>query len=192
MEASEKIRSKIRQASFESQAIYEKVKRMALPDNVKSWIDDANNFANNLPDNLEQKKFILRYASFAVNSLGNEQKLKEYLFQIKNNIDNAKHDISLMKQYSGAKKGGSRSKHKVWADLVSDWLLENFDHLTESQVWDQIPDSTNQQESEDEYDYFKFYKDGDDLVKTQHGLEDKLKKSTFFKNYYRKAKLSGK
>lgn len=192
MEASEKIRSKIRQASFESQAIYEKVKRMDLPDNVKSWIDDANNFANNLPDNLEQKKFILRYASFAVNSLGNEQKLKEYLFQIKNNIDNAKHDISLMKQYSGAKKGGSRSKHKVWADLVSDWLLENFDHLTESQVWDQIPDSTNQQESEDEYDYFKFYKDGDDLVKTQHGLEDKLKKSTFFKNYYRKAKLSGK
>ena len=184
MEASEKIRSKIRQASFESQAIYEKVKRMDLPDNVKSWIDDANSFANNLPDNLEQKKFILRYASFAVNSLGNEQKLKEYLYQIKNNIVNAKHDISLMKQYSGAKKGGSRSKHKVWADLVSDWLLENVDHLTESQVWDQIPDSTNQQESEDEYDYFKFYKDGDDLVKTQHGLEDKLKKSTFFKNYY--------
>ena len=192
MEVSEKIRSKIRQASFESQAIYEKVKRMDLPDNVKSWIDDANSFANNLPDNLEQKKFILRYASFAVNSLGNEQKLKEYLYQIKNNIVNAKHDISLMKQYSGAKKGGSRSKHKVWADLVSDWLLENFDHLTESQVWNQIPDSINQQESEDEYDYFKFYKDGDDLVKTQHGLEDKLKKSTFFKNYYRKAKLSGK
>lgn len=192
MEASEKIKSIIRQAGYESQAISEKVKRMALPENVKSWVDEAINFANNLPDDLEQKKIILRYASFAGNSINDEQKLKKYLHQIQNHIDNVKHDTNLMKQYLGAKKGGSQPKHKKWADIVCKWLLENFDQLTENQLWEQIPDSNEEVELEIDDSYFIFYKDGDDLVKTQHGLEDKLKKSTFFKNYYRKAKSSGK
>lgn len=192
MEKNNKTKSSLKQASYESQAITEKVRWMSLPKDVRFWIHEAINFANKLPDDLEQKNFILRFASFALSSIGNEQKLKEYLYQIQNNIDNAKHDISLMKQESGAKKGGSRSKHKVWADIVAEWLLEDFPNLTEKEIWEKIPDSIQPKELEDEYDDFMVYKDGDDLIKTQQGIDKKLKKSTFFKNYYRKIKSSRK
>jgi hypothetical protein len=181
MEKDKKIKSVIRQAAYESQAISEKVKRMQLPNNVESWISDAIDFANNLPDTLNQKPFILRHASFALDSINNEQKLKEHLFHIENNIDNAEHDLSLMKQYSGSKTGGSAEKVRYWAKSIADYLLNEYPKMTKDEIWDQIQESAGAEELE--FEGFLYYRDGDDLVKTQHGIEKKLKKSTFFKNY---------
>lgn len=197
MEKNEKIKSTIKQAGYESQAIHEKVKHISVPENIEDWINEAIKYAKSLPDKIDSKpfickEFILRYTTFSLKSLNHEQKLKEYLYHIENNIENAKHDLCLMKQHTGAKKGGSQTKHKEWADIVAEWLLDNHPNLTENEVWKKLPDSTIEQNLEDDKFDFIFYKDGDDLVKTENGIESKLKKSTFFKNYYRKAKLSGK
>jgi hypothetical protein len=187
MEKHAKIKSIIKLAGYESQTIHEKVKHMSVPENVEIWINEAIQYAESLPDKIDSKPFILRYAAFAIKHLNEEQRLKEYLYHIQNNIENAKHDLSLLKQHTGAKNGGLRTKHKQWADIVAEWLLNNNPNLTENEVWKKIPDSTTNQSLYDDIGDFTFYRDGDDLVKTQQGIEKKLKKSTFFKNYYRKA-----
>ena len=184
MEVSEKIRSKIRQASFESQALSEKVKRMTLPENVEQWLDDAFCFAQGLVNEQVQKPIILRYVSFAKHAFNNEQLLKTYLYQIQMNIEYTKHDLGLQKQASGSKTGGEKVKRREWADQIADWLIEKYPTLKQNEVWLKIPDSTAAQLLDDEG--FHFYRDGDDLVKTENKHENKLKKSTFFKNYFKK------
>lgn len=113
MEIYKKIKADIRRAGFESQAISEKVKLMKLPEDVRAWLDDAVKFANDLPGETKMQNIILRYISFAQSSINDEQKLKEYLYHIEKNINNAKDDIKLMKQNSGAKNVAHQSKRKV-------------------------------------------------------------------------------
>jgi vancomycin resistance protein YoaR len=161
MEFYKKIKSDIRRAGYESQSISEKVKFMKLPDDVRAWLDDAVKFANELPDETHQK-MILRYVSFAERSINNEQKLKEYLYQIENSINNVKHDRKIMRQDFGAIKGGSQSKHKLWVDIVARWLLENYPNQTEDNVWERLPNQYSEERlDEDEYCDFIFYRDGE-------------------------------
>jgi len=111
------------------------------------------------------------------------------------NWSNTSGDQRAQHEYSTltGKLGGSSPKRRLWAELLASELRKTLPS-TEEEAWLQIPESTEPWEIEDvDFDYL-IYRDGCDLIAIEEPsrLEKKLKKSTFFKNYYRKTKNKAK
>lgn len=99
------------------------------------------------------------------------------------------HTARTEKQKADGAKGGRASKRAAWADEVANRLAAG-DHATEDIAWLALPDSATAWEIETKHADFVVYAENDEVVAVDatSQKESKLKKSTFLKNYYRKAK----
>ena len=97
------------------------------------------------------------------------------------------------KSREAGRRGGSVSKRSQWAQEVAEVLVQ-LQPKTEADAWAHLQVSSNPLEIEIGGDCFEVYVDGDSLCAEIAGKPSPrpIKKSTFFKNYYRPAKNSGK
>lgn len=101
-------------------------------------------------------------------------------------------------------KGGSARKRKGWAELTAAKLREEAQGCTEDEAWGLLPGSRYPDKELEPWEFeldgefdVEVYQDGDKLVAVNPATKapigkGELKKSTFFKEYYRKAIKGGK
>lgn len=95
--------------------------------------------------------------------------------------------LQRIKEIESGGLGGSKPKRRLWAEEVAEYLKERYQKLKKEDVWEKIPQSFEPLEIKtDEVDYDYAYRDGEYLVGENSETEKvtKIKKSTFFKNYY--------
>lgn len=204
---SDKIITAIKKAGYEVQALQEEARLLVLPDNPTAWLDQCEQDISAQPDDLPQKDHILRQIGSARRSLakGDEPGFRLCLLRIRKNFENARHDLWVIgienrkkKELKGSRNGGLRSKRKPWAEAAAAAMMEIANGCTERQAWEKIPSELKPWEFEldGEFDA-EVYRDGTKLVAVNSVTKQpigkgELAKSTFFKNYYRPAKNSGK
>lgn len=99
------------------------------------------------------------------------------------------HTAQTEKQKAYGAKGGRTAKLRVWAVEVANKLAKG-NHATDDIAWLALPDSATAWEIETKHADFVVYAENDEVIAVDDASkkESKLKKSTFLKNYYRKAK----
>lgn len=101
------------------------------------------------------------------------------------------------KEREGGRKGGLACKRKLWAEKTAARMVKEMKGCTEDQAWEKIPSSSKPWVFEFREFDVEVYRDGDKLMAENSATQipigkGELKKSSFFKQYYKPAKNSGK
>jgi len=212
----DKIKSKLRAAAHGANYIQEESKHMPLPENIEEWLSKQDIYASTLPSELEeQKRLIKRYIQIISGALkrNDDSTLRRFIYLLLKELDIAhenegilSRNVRMTKEKAGSSKGGKANKRKEWAENLATQLVDE-NYKTQQIAWDAIPDSSIPFEIETDHACFNVYKEGagagsqekviaietsDISTVSSKRFTSSLNKSTFLKEYYGKAKNSGK
>lgn len=100
-------------AFHEGQHLRNKAKLRSLPPDPAKWLNDAENFAESLSDEMPHRNVILYQVRRARINLanGNTDEVKFYMLQIEENHSNAEHDLWVLRvEGSAARARAEKSK----------------------------------------------------------------------------------
>lgn len=97
-------------AYHEGQQYRQKAKQRALPPDPARWLDEAEHYAQSLPDGLPQRRVILRQAQQARQCIGkgDDDEALFFMLQIEENGSNAEHDKRALSVAEGNSRGGTK------------------------------------------------------------------------------------
>lgn len=208
----QRLKDMLNKAYHEGQALQHRA-QVAVPNLPEDPIAVLDNWEREVlewedREDIPQKAEVLRQIRYARKAVSDNDdgELKYRLFLMVKNNENYQHDlreISLaqreIKESRGGAKGGAAPKRKPWAELAAEKLADvaASKHFTEEQAWKYLAE---QAESHDPWtlekglEEWEFYCDGSKVFAKYADGESRtetLKKSSFLKNYYRKAKKGG-
>lgn len=181
-----------------------RVKRTHFPDDPIAWLTDLSALLDKVAEepptidcsdllNLMRLQIVQSQRAIMRQDIEDLQltvlTLSENLKILKNRLRSARDAARKL----GNSLGGKASKKRFWAiEAAARILKEN--PATESEAWKALPMSANPWEFEVEGAPFEVYVDGDQLigVDCDFAKDSSIKKSTFFKEYYRPQKKRGK
>lgn len=152
---------------------------MDMPEDIESWLERAETFARELPDELPQKQAIRDDAWEAHRRDG--ERLRVLVSRINENIVRARHDWSVIAREKGNAKGGRQPKK---SQAIYEWartFLENNPNMTNDELWQRFFES---EDLESEDGRIIVYAGNDRIWQEDHGrqMQGRVTKKSITRN----------
>jgi len=166
------------------QAIRDKARHMRMPPDPQAAVADVLPEVEGWPDEVESKAVILDRIAPEVAACTDDAELRVLLTWLSANLENGRDDARTIREQQGARRGGSASKRRDWADELVAKLRRDSPKGGKAAIWESVPEADDPAIIETENGDFQVYRDGAALVAVDEtGREHTLKKRTLEDNY---------